>query len=86
MVTLELLRRRTIDQLNPLLKELGIDRQDLSFIPLDLTPPGEDRDGIEGLVNAGIISTDEAREVIGMDQAEIKKFDDDVLMRLLNAI
>ena len=70
LLTLRPKRRGVLDQLQPVLTELGLrpgDPEDglepdqVAFRPLDLTPPGEDAGNLPDLVNAGILTPDEAR-------------------------
>lgn len=74
-LTLKPKRRRMLDQLRPTLKELGLapgSSEDslqpgqVAFRPLDLTPPKDDAEDLPALVNAGIITADEARALIPM--------------------
>lgn len=69
-LTLKPKRRRMLDQLRPLLKELGLrpgnaeaslGPGEIAFRPLDLTPPGDDAKDLPGLVSSGIITAEEAR-------------------------
>ena len=62
-LTLRPKRRRLLDQLRPLLQELGI--SELKFTPLDLTPPSVEANQISAWVQAGILSSSEARELLG---------------------
>lgn len=78
--TLKPKRRRTLDQLRPLLAELGLKPGDpdkelgpneVAFKPLDLTPPKDDTESLTGLaqslaslVQAGVLTTGEAREIL----------------------
>lgn len=70
LLTLRPKRRAVLDQLRPILAELGLrpgdtedglDPDQVAFRPVDLTPPGEDTARLPDLVNAGILSADEAR-------------------------
>ncbi len=72
-LTLKPKRRRMLDQLRPLLKELGLAPGDpeaslvkgqVAFRPLDLTPPKDDEQNLPDLVNAGIVTQDEARALL----------------------
>ena len=63
-------RRRMLDQLRPLLKELGLTpgsaedgliEGQVAFRPLDLTPPKDDAEHLPALVQAGILTAEEAR-------------------------
>jgi len=74
-LTLKPKRRRMLDQLRPTLKELGLapgstedSLQDdqVAFRPLDLTPPKDDAEDLPALVNANIITADEARALMPM--------------------
>lgn len=69
-LTLKPKRRRMLDQLRPILKELGLSPGDdldgletgeVAFRPLDLTPPKDDAENLPELVNAQIITPAEAR-------------------------
>lgn len=70
LLTLRPKRRRMLDQLRPLLTELGLrpgnpdtglaDDQ-VAFQPLDMTPPGDDAQSLPQLVSAGILTVEEAR-------------------------
>lgn len=69
-LTLKPKRRRMLDQLRPLLKELGLKPgraedtlgdNEIAFRALDLTPPKDDAEDLPGLVSSGIISPEEAR-------------------------
>lgn len=72
-LTLKPKRRRMLDQLRPLLDELGLcpgtiedglaDHQ-IAFRPLDLTPPRDDADHLPDLVQAGIVTEAEARALL----------------------
>lgn len=70
LLTLRPKRRGVLDQLRPMLAELGLrpgDTDDglgsdqVAFRPLDLTPPGDDAGQLPDLVNAGILTAEEAR-------------------------
>ncbi len=70
LLTLRPKRRRMLDQLRPLLKQLGLrpgdpedglDRDQVAFRPLDMTPPGDDAQNLPQLVASGIITVEEAR-------------------------
>ena len=73
-LTLKPRRRRMLDQMRPLLGELGLriaaGEQDMAakdaiaIKPLDLTPPGDDAETLPDLVNAGILTPDEARAIL----------------------
>ena len=74
-LTLKPKRRRMLDQLRPTLKELDLapgstedSLQDgqVAFRPLDLTPPKDDAEDLPALVNANIITADEARALMPM--------------------
>ena len=74
-LTLKPKRRRMLDQLRPILKELGLKPGnpegvlgdgEVAFRPLDLTPPSDDAEDLPGLVNANIITADEARALMPM--------------------
>jgi len=69
-LTLKPKRRRMLDQIRPLLRELGLkpgdpDRpladNEILFRPLDLTPPKDDAEDLPGLVQAGILTAEEAK-------------------------
>ncbi len=69
-LTLKPKRRRMLDQLRPLLKELGLKpgsgeetlgAGEIAFRPLDLTPPKDDAENLPELVSSGIITPEEAR-------------------------
>lgn len=59
--TLAPARRRFLSGLSPIAAEIGVDIQKISLPPVDLTPPGDGRDQVAGLVEAGIITSEEAR-------------------------
>lgn len=70
MLTLRPKRRSMLNQLRPVLTELGLRPGDpddglkpdqLAFRALDLTPPGEDAGNLPDLVTSGILTADEAR-------------------------
>lgn len=70
--TLRPKRRRVLDQLRPLLRELGLVPGDpdkpledgqVLFRPLDLTPPRDEADNLPELVTTGILTPDEARAI-----------------------
>lgn len=70
LLTLRPKRRGMLDQLRPLLTEMGLRPGDpdigladdqIAFKPLDMTPPGDDAQNLPGLVSAGILSAEEAR-------------------------
>lgn len=72
-LTLKPKRRLVLDQIRPLLKELGLKPGDaevglgngeIAFRPLDLTPPDSDAQDLPGLVQTGIISAAEARALM----------------------
>ncbi|MCT4608651.1 MAG: phage portal protein [Pelagimonas sp.] len=72
-LTLKPKRRRMLDQLRPLLRELGLKPGDperplapneVAFRPLDLTPPKDDAEDLPGLVGAGILTHEEARALL----------------------
>jgi hypothetical protein len=74
-LTLKPKRRRMLDQLRPVLKEIGLKPGDpegalgdgeVAFRPLDLTPPKDDAEDLPGLVDAGIITAAEARVLLPM--------------------
>ena len=65
-LTLAPKRRRMIDQLRPLFRELGIDHRHIRFKPHDLTPPKDNTDQVASWVQAGVISPDEARQYLDM--------------------
>lgn len=74
-LTLKPKRRRMLDQLRPTLKEIGLvpgntedSLQDgqVAFRPLDLTPPKDDAEDLPALVNAQIITAEEARALMPM--------------------
>jgi HK97 family phage portal protein len=66
-------RRRMLDQLRPLLRELkltpgndvdGLNSGEIAFRPLDLTPPRDDAENLPALVQAEILSPQEARALM----------------------
>lgn len=57
-------RRRLLDQCQPLLADLGIARNDLHFVPMDMTPPGDDTRYLADYVREGILSSEEARTLL----------------------
>lgn len=61
-LTLKPLRRRLQDQLQPLLRALGIARDALGFVGQDLTPPGDDLRHLAEFVREGILTPAEARD------------------------
>lgn len=72
-LTLKPKRRRMLDQLRPVLAELGLKpgheedglgKDEIAFRPLDLTPPKDDAENLPELVDAGIISAEEARALM----------------------
>ncbi len=72
-LTLKPKRRRMLDQLRPLLRELGLTPGDpeaglvedqVAFRPLDLTPPKDDAENLPELVQAGIVTQEEARALL----------------------
>lgn len=74
-LTLKPKRRCMLDQLRPILKELGLapgstedslQSGQVAFRPLDLTPPKDDAEDLPALVNAGIITAEEARALLPM--------------------
>jgi len=69
-LTLKPKRRRMLDQLRPILREIGLtpgsneeglEPGQVAFRPLDLTPPKDDAENLPELVQAGIVTQDEAR-------------------------
>jgi len=74
-LTLKPKRRRMLDQLRPILRELdltpgnpeaALEKGEVAFRPLDLTPPKDDAEDMPALVNAGIITPAEARALMPM--------------------
>lgn len=63
-LTLAPRRRRMLDQLRALMRELGVDPADHHFAGIDLTPPGEDTAHLSEWVQAGILTADEARAIL----------------------
>lgn len=72
-LTLKPKRRRMLDQLRPLLAEIGVEpgtaedslgSNQIAFRPLDLTPPKDDAANLPDLVQSGILSEDEARSLL----------------------
>lgn len=61
-LTLKPLRRRLLDQLQPLLRALGIAVDALRFEGQDLTPPGDDLRHLAEFVREGILTPAEARD------------------------
>ncbi len=67
-------RRRMLDQLRPLLAELGLtataseqelaDKNSIAIQPLDLTPPKDDSASLPDLVASGIVTAEEARTIL----------------------
>lgn len=69
-LTLKPKRRRMLDQLRPVLKQVELKRGnaeetlkpgEVAFRPLDLTPPTDDAEDLPGLVSSGVITAEEAR-------------------------
>ncbi|MCP5230667.1 MAG: phage portal protein [Burkholderiaceae bacterium] len=86
LLTLRPMRARMLQQLAPLLRELGIDPRGVQFEGIDLTPPDVDSSQIANWVAAGVLTADEAREWIGQDgpaPGGLTKADEDARMRLL---
>ena len=67
-LTLAPRRRRMRDLLRPLLKELKIKLKDIEFKGIDLTPPDQDNTNINSWTQSGIISTDEARSLLQINE------------------
>lgn len=74
-LTLKPRRRRVLDQLRPFLASLGLRPSsndqapadgEVAFRPLDLTPPKDDTEDLPMLVQAGILTPDEARALLPM--------------------
>ncbi len=72
-LTLKPKRRRMLDQLRPLLSEIGVEPgvaedglgdNQIAFRPLDLTPPKDDAENLPELVQAGIVTQEEARALL----------------------
>ena len=72
-LTLKPKRRRVLDQLRPLLAEIGVEpgiaeeglgETQVAFRPLDLTPPKDDTEALPDLVQSGIITGPEARALL----------------------
>lgn len=72
-LTLKPKRRRMLDQLRPVLRELGLKPgnpeealadDEIAFRPLDLTPPKDDAENLPDLVAAEIITVEEARALM----------------------
>lgn len=72
-LTLKPRRRRMLDQLRPVLREIGLKpgnvedglgNDQVAFRPLDLTPPSDDAEDLPALVQAGIVDRDEARALM----------------------
>ncbi len=105
-LTLKPRRRRMLDQLRPLLRELGLKPGDpdqppgdneILFRPLDLTPPKDDAEQLPDLVNAGIVTPEEARALLPIiaagaqsateaPQGAVSKSDDNSHLAALAAI
>ena len=78
-LTLKPKRRRMLDQIRQVLRELGLKPGDpdkplgeneVLFRPLDLTPPKDDVEDLPGLVQAEILTPAEARAMLrGLDKA-----------------
>ena len=80
-------RRRLLDQLRSLLNKLSIKRADIAFKPLDVTIPTDKTPALANLVQAGIISPDEARELVNdLPDKPIQKSASDTLIDLLSGI
>ncbi|HIE01471.1 MAG TPA: phage portal protein [Thiotrichaceae bacterium] len=80
-------RRRIRDQLRPVFRDLGIAPRDIWFKGIDLTPPDVDNQNISEWVSQGIISSDEARTLLQVDEREgLSKQDTDALYRLLKRL
>lgn len=74
-LTLQPKRRRMLDQLRPLLGELGLKPVkpgetpgdgEVGFAGIDMTPPKDDAENVPALVQAGIISPEEARAILSL--------------------
>ncbi|MFV1530510.1 MULTISPECIES: phage portal protein [unclassified Phaeobacter] len=72
-LTLKPKRRRMLDQIRPVLRELGLKPGDpdkplgdneVLFRPLDLTPPKDDAEDLPGLVQAEILTPAEAKAML----------------------
>ncbi|MCF6432656.1 phage portal protein [Leisingera sp. MMG026] len=72
-LTLKPKRRRMLDQIRPVLRELGLKPGDTDkplgpnevlFRPLDLTPPKDDAEDLPGLVTSGILTPEEAKALL----------------------
>ncbi|MBX9634226.1 MAG: phage portal protein, partial [Magnetospirillum sp.] len=67
-------RRRTKDQITPLVRRLKLDPANIRFRPLDLTPPDTDRQQIKDWLEAEMIDRDEARRLAGIgDETALAK-------------
>ena len=72
-LTLKPKRRRILDQLRPVLTEIGVqpgieeeglEGNQIAFRPLDLTPPKDDAEDLPDLVNSGILTAEEAKALL----------------------
>ena len=73
-LTLEPNRRRMIDRLSPVLKELGIKPNEIEFKGIDATPPEMDNKKVLDMHQNDIIDTDEARELLEVDD-DVRKME-----------
>ena len=73
-LTLQPNRRRMRDRLRPLLKELGIKPSEIEFKGIDVTPPEMDNKKVLDMHQSEIIDTDEAREMLDVDD-DVKKME-----------
>lgn len=68
--TLRPRQRQLLDQLQPLLQELGIAANTLQLAMPDLTPPGDDAKDLPALVQTGLISIEEGRQRLHLEVAK----------------
>lgn len=67
-------RSRTMGQITPLIRRLGLNPADLRYRPLDVTPTDVDRSQLGDWVDRNIITPDEARRMAGVaDEAALAK-------------
>lgn len=62
-------QRQLIDQLRPLLDQVGVNANDLALQLPDLTPAGDDAKDLPGLVQSGIVTAEEAREILNLNKS-----------------
>ncbi|OQY56418.1 MAG: hypothetical protein B6247_03970 [Candidatus Parabeggiatoa sp. nov. 2] len=86
-LTLSPRRRWVRDQLRPLLAELNIAVESINFLGIDLTPPDIDNVNVTNWAQSGIISNEEARALLQIDERQgLSKSQEKLLLNLLKKL